>query len=448
MRIYVPPQVNKALEILEQNGHKGFVVGGCLRDSFLGKEPTDWDIATSAKPEEIILSFSEYKVLPTGMAHGTVTVILGDFTMEITTFRIDGEYNDNRHPERVMFTNSIEDDLSRRDFTVNAMAYNPFIGFIDPFGGREDIGKGIVKTVGDSDKRFREDALRIMRGLRFASDLGFDIEEKTGIAIRENRELLNNIALERINIELCKLLIGKNAGKVLMEYRDVIGVIIPEVERTFDLLQKNPHHIYNVWEHTCHSIEESPRDKEIRLALFFHDIGKGVTFSQDESGMGHFYGHSKISSEMAENIMRRLKFDNKTREKVVKLVLYHDLFLETTEKYVRHWLHRLGEEAYFKLLEIKRADVLAQSEFKRDEKLKSLDNAYKIGVKIRDEKQCLSLKNLAVSGDTLIEAGYEQGPNIGTLLNEVLDKVLDGELVNSKEDIMDFIANLTKSNNN
>ena len=316
----LPKEVKNAIGRLEAAGYEAFAVGGCVRDSLLGNEPGDYDLTTAAKPEETKRVFQGEKIVETGIKHGTVTVILGETPLEITTFRVESEYRDNRRPERVEFTKSIEEDLARRDFTMNALAYSESRGIVDPFGGEADIKAGIIRAVGDPEKRFREDALRIMRALRFASALGFEIEPETEKALLENRALLLNVSAERLSEELLKLLCGQNVRRVLMKYTDVLGVILPELLPMKGFSQQNPHHVYDVLEHSAAAAEKVPPRPALRLGALLHDVGKPRCFTIDENGVGHFYGHAEISAQMAEEILGRLRLDSAAKKEVVSLV--------------------------------------------------------------------------------------------------------------------------------
>ena len=323
MEIKLPSDVTEILNILHTGGHEAYCVGGAVRDSLMGFTPEDWDITTSARPDETEELFKDYKTIDTGLKHGTLTVIINHKPYEITTFRIDGEYNDNRHPEEVIFTPDLKDDLARRDFTVNAIAYNSE-GIVDLYGGREDIYNSIIRTVGDPDKRFNEDGLRILRALRFASVLGFEIEHETASAIHRNRHLLKNISAERISTELSKLICGKNAFNILMEYPDVLSVFIPEIEPAVNFTQYGKKHAYDVWEHICHTVDTIPQDKILRLTMLLHDLGKVPTHKLNEKGDSTFKNHATVGGEMTKEILTRLKFDKKTINRVSYLVSYHD----------------------------------------------------------------------------------------------------------------------------
>lgn len=443
--IYLPNEVKIALDNLNKNGFEAYIVGGCVRDSLLGDSPKDYDITTSAEPEEVMKIFRSFRVIETGIKHGTVTVLIHGVPLEITTFRIDSDYADHRHPENVTFTKSLKEDTARRDFTMNAIAYNEKSGISDFYGGSEDIKKRIIRCVGDPDKRFNEDALRIMRAIRFSSVLGFDIEENTKQAIFRNKELLKNISSERIAGELVKLLCGENVKNVLIEYIDVLGVVIPELLPMKGFDQQNFHHIYDILTHTAVAVENIEPVPALRLTALFHDIGKPKCFSIKD-GVGHFYGHASISAEMTDKILSRLKFDNATKATVTKLVKLHDVQIEETESAVKRSLGKNTPEIFFLLLDMKRADTLALSPeyFPR---LEYLDRLQKKAEEILNAKACFSLKELAVSGHDLIALGVKPGKEIGSILNKLLEEVITEKLPNDKEKLLEFtVENLLRNN--
>lgn len=433
----LPKEVRDAMVRLENAGYEAYAVGGCVRDEILGKMPTDWDIASSALPEETESVFDRERIIETGKKHGTVTVVIGKIPLEITTFRVDGNYLDGRRPERVSFTKSVEEDLSRRDFTMNAMAYNESRGVVDPFGGKADAEAGIIRAVGDPEKRFREDALRIMRALRFASVLGFEIEPETERALFECRRLLKNVSPERISAELLKLLCGQNARRVLLKYTEILGVILPELLPMKGFEQRNPHHVYDVFEHSAAAVENVPPKAALRLSALLHDAGKPKCFTVDENGIGHFYGHAEISAAMAEAAADRLRIDSAMKKEAVSLVKYHGAQIEPNKKSVRRALNKFTPELFFELLLLKRADAAAcDPERPVDEEyFSSLESMAR---EIIEEGQCFSLKNLAVNGDDLIAAGFAPGRELGTALTILLDKVMNEELPNEKEALLSF----------
>ncbi len=432
------------IDRLEQNGYEGYIVGGCVRDSLLGLVPKDYDICTDALPNEVKQCFLGFNVIDTGLKHGTVTVVLNATPYEITTYRTDGEYLDNRRPTNVTFVRNIKEDLMRRDFTVNAMAYNQKVGVVDLFDGKKHLEQKLISAVLDPDTRFKEDGLRIIRGLRFASVYGFDIEQATSESMLKNKQLLNNISQERLNSELCKLLVGNNVEKILTDYRETFSVIIPPIFEMFDFEQHNPHHIYDVYTHTVKAVSYSAPIKEVRLALLFHDIGKPATFTQDQNGTGHFYRHAQQSEQLARTCLNKLKFDNKTKIAVLKLVKYHDANIIPDLKSVKRWLNKLGQQDFELLLEVKKADVLAQSEKELGARLHELQKLKQLIRQIETEKLCFNLKSLAVSGNDLIEIGVPKGREIGEVLQQVLKNVIDGNLKNDKQEILSFVKDMTK----
>lgn len=436
--VQLPAGVSRALSMLEDAGYEAFIVGGCVRDALRGITPKDYDITTSALPEETKSVFRDCRVIETGIQHGTVTVMMDGMPLEITTYRTEGTYSDNRHPDRVSFTTSLREDVARRDFTMNAIAYSPKRGLIDYFGGAEDIRDGIIRCVGDPDTRFREDALRMMRGIRFASVLGFRVEENTAAAIRENKERISAVSAERIRVELTKLLCGANVKNVLMDWWDVLGVVIPEILPMHGFDQRTPYHIYDVWEHTAVAVSETPPVTHLRLSAFLHDIGKPPSFFTDEKGVGHFYGHPAVSEKMAEEILARLKYDNVTRRRVLILVKEHDRIIEPTETAVKRALSRLTPEVFFNLLIIKRADNLAQSPNYRD-RLETYDRIESMAQDILERNECISVATLAVNGGDLIAIGMKPGKSIGEMLSRLLEQVIRGELANEKEELLAYV---------
>ena len=437
MRIELPEYVALALEKLETSGFEAYVVGGCVRDAYLNKTPLDWDITTDAKPSEIAEVFKGFKVIETGIAHGTLTVLVSGNPVEITTYRVDGEYEDNRHPKEVRFTKSLREDLARRDFTVNALAYNPKTGVVDAFDGIQDLNNKMIRCVGDPDKRFSEDALRIMRALRFASCLGFTIDTETSKSLRENSILLKNVSAERITAELLKLLCGDNVTQILIEYRSVFAVIIPELAPAFDFDQNNKHHIYNVYDHIAHAVGSSAPDSEVRLALLLHDIGKPACYTEDENGVGHFYGHGNISAEIAANVLSRMRLSSDMYQTVFTLVKYHDIPIEPDRKIVKRRLNKFGEEILRKLLLVKTGDGLAHN----PEYVRASDEMEAVNQIVDDvirSGDCFSVKALAINGKDLLNLGFASGPLIGEVLTKMLEKVIDGSLNNNREELINY----------
>lgn len=423
------------IEKLNENGYKAYIVGGCVRDYLMGITPVDIDITTDAKPEEIKDVFSGYKVIETGIKHGTVTVIVDKNQFEVTTFRIDSEYSDNRHPDSVTFTSNLQEDLARRDFTMNAIAYNEEEGFFDYFNGIEDIKSKVIRCVGDADKRFKEDALRILRALRFSSVTGFNIEESTEKAIFKNKELLKNISAERVYVEFSKMLCGDNVKDIILRYTDVLGVVIPELLPMKDFDQRNPHHVYDVLTHSVIVVESIERKPYLRYAALLHDIGKPHTFSMGEDNLGHFYGHAKVSTSMACDILRRLKADNNTISKVEKLIKYHDTPIDNDDVTIKRRLNKIGEEDFFDLIKLMRADNLGQNP-NLLYRQKEYDLIEERAIDILNEKECFSLKNLNINGEDIISLGIKEGKEIGSILNSLLDLVISNQIKNEKEELI------------
>ena len=422
----IPEFVKNLLWTLESAGHQAWCVGGCVRDLRLGREPADWDVTTSALPEETMAVFGG-RAVPTGAKHGTVTVRTEGQPVEVTTFRKDGAYRDHRRPETVTFTDSLEEDLRRRDFTVNAMALDLRETFRDPFGGLADLERGLLRCVGEPDRRFGEDALRILRGLRLSACLGFTLEAETAASIRKNRELLRDIASERIWTELSRLLTGRWAAEVLRAYPEV-GVFWPELLPMIGFDQRTRHHCYDVWEHTLHALAAVEPDVVLRCTMLLHDVGKPQTFTLDDRGHGHFKGHPARSAALAEDMLRRLRVDNATRETVVRLVEWHDRNIPRTDQGLRRALRDLGKADLRRLLAVKRADNLAQA---HQDLLGEIGKAEVILDRLLAEGLCVSLKQLAVDGRDLTALGL-RGPAVGQVLNALLDAVVDGDLPNDR----------------
>lgn len=429
----IPGHVTALLVWLEKNGHSAWCVGGCVRDGLLGREPADWDVATTARPEETMAVFGGC-ALPTGLQHGTVTVLTPEGRIEVTTCRSDGLYRDCRHPDSVRFSGSIAEDLSRRDFTINAMALNRSGAVIDLFSGRQDLEEGVLRCVGEPDRRFQEDALRILRGLRFAARLGFAVEEGTAASMRRNCPLLRRIAAERIREELTGLLCGREAGRVLREFPEVVDIVLPELTPMMGFDQQNRHHCYDVWEHTLHAVDAAPQDAVLRWAALLHDCGKPRCFTVDAAGSGHFYGHPAASREIAAEILRRLRFDNAGRDAILTLVEWHDRPIALTDKGVRRGLRRLGEERLRQLIALKRADNLGQAPEFWDRQ-QELDKGEEILNRLIAEETCFSLRQLAVNGRDMMGLGL-RGAQIGRTLEFLLEQVVDGALPNIREPLL------------
>lgn len=433
MTMDMPKNVDTAINLLQSAGFEAYAVGGCVRDSLLGKTPNDWDITTSAKPENMKSVFADFHCIDTGIKHGTVTVVIDGEPLEITTFRLDGEYEDNRHPKSVTFTSNLGADLGRRDFTVNAMAYSKMTGTVDLFGGQNDLKNKIIRCVGDPDRRFNEDALRILRALRFASALDFEIEEKTAQSLLKNRALLGNISEERIAKELLKLVCGKGAKRILTDFAPVLFEILPELQPMYKNSHDNPHHCYDIYEHTLIAVESIDPEPTLRFAMLLHDCGKPAVKKFDENGVAHFYGHQRISAEISAQILARLKVSNKFRDEILFLVSNHDRWelYENTEKMPRY-LSKFGLDGVLKLLKVMRADVLAQSPEYRY-RLDQIADAEEIAKNLAAQKPCLSLSELQINGRTLMDIGIPQGRKLGAVLAQLLDEVIDGVTKNTQE---------------
>ena len=450
IEINLPDDIQEIMSVIREYGATSYVVGGCVRDSILGREPHDWDICTPALPGELLVEFGEkgYRVIPTGLQHGTITVNLNGNNYEITTFRRDGEYSDGRHPDTVEFTSDLIYDLERRDFTINAIAYNSEEGLADPYCGYEDIQDRRIRCVGNPDDRFQEDGLRILRALRFSVQLGFKIELLTKRAMIDNRSLLNKISFERINAEFVKIIESSSshcARMQLLEFEDVLAEFIPELKSTFEFKQNNPYHCYPVYAHILTVLKECvDADIITKLAAFFHDIGKPHCYQDDKNGILHFKGHGKISADMTDVIMRRLKFDNDTRDKVVQLVYYHDASFEVGKKYVRRWLNKIGVDQFKRLLVLRRADIMGQSELNRDERLQKLDAVKVCLEEVLKEKPAFSVKDLEIDGkDVMKYMLMDECPEVGYWLKHILKQVIDGHLQNNREDLIYYMIGVT-----
>ena len=429
----IPQAVQAVLQTLEAAGHEAYLVGGCVRDILMGKAPHDWDATTSALPEETMALFDHFAI-PTGLRHGTVTVRSGETACEVTTFRTDGDYPDHRHPAVVTFTRSLREDLTRRDLTVNAMAMDVRGTLHDPFGGQEDIRRHVLRCVGEPERRFQEDALRILRALRFSATLGFAIEENTHRALRAKRGDLRYVAAERVREELTKLLCGTDVLRVLLEDTQVLGVVLPEILPCVGFDQRNRHHCYDVWGHTAHAVAAAPPEPVLRWAMLLHDLGKPQCFTLDEAGVGHFHGHHRPSAEMAESICRRLRFDRATAQQICMLVRYHDRPIPLTERAIRRAMNQLGVEGLRQLCAVKRADNLAQHPDYRGRQ-REIDRGETIMEELLAQDACFSLKQLAVNGRDMIALGL-QGPAVGETLQALLDAVMDGAVENERDALL------------
>ena len=439
----LPEQVRRALARLEAAGYEAFVVGGAVRDHVRGADTgTDWDITTSALPEETETIFSGYRVIEAGMKHGTVTVLLDGEPLEITTYRVDGGYSDHRHPDEVRFTRSLREDLRRRDFTMNAMAYSPRTGVVDPFGGQADLAAGVVRCVGEPDRRFQEDALRILRALRFASALGMGIHPDTARAARDNRGLLTSVAAERVRVELTKLLCGADAERVLLEFPDILSVPLPEIGAMVCFDQHNPHHDRDVWAHTAAVTAAIPARPVLRWAALLHDVGKPPCFSLAEDGVGHFYGHAAESARMADGILRRLRFDTDSREEIVRLIRYHDLPIQPERRPVKRLMNKLGPDTVRRLIELHKADTRGQSAICAG-RIAEYDAVAAVLDEILNEKECFSLKDLAVNGTDMMSIGLA-GRDIGRALNACLTAVMEEKLPNERAALLEYAEQVKK----
>ncbi|MGN0347365.1 MAG: CCA tRNA nucleotidyltransferase [Lachnospiraceae bacterium] len=437
-KIAIPTAVLEILEQLNRANHEAYIVGGCVRDFLLGKEPSDWDITTSAKPQQVKALFR--RTIDTGIAHGTVTIMKGNVGYEVTTYRIDGEYEDARHPKEVTFTASLEEDLKRRDFTMNAMAYHPEKGLVDIFGGEEDLNRGIIRCVGNAKERFTEDALRMMRAIRFAAQLNYEIDEETFQAIRELAPSISKVSAERIQVEMTKALISQHPGKFRLFYEaGLTAYFFPEFDRAMETNQNHPHHCYSVGEHLLHAVEQMRPDKVLRLSMLLHDIGKPYVKSTDEEGITHFYGHPKVSEEKARQILRRLKWDNDTIRKVCTYTRYHDYRMDGGETAIRRAIAKIGEEFFPDIFEVQQADVMAQSNYKREEKLAIIEKERELYLLVKEKEQCVSLKTLAVGGRDLIALGVAPGKGLGVILNGMLEDVLEHPEHNTREYLLEVL---------
>jgi len=438
MRILLPEKVDYIIKQLNKNGHESFIVGGCVRDSILKKAPIDWDIATNAHPSIIKKIFD--KTIDTGIRHGTITVCVGNENYEVTTYRIDGDYINNRKPESVHFTDSLVEDLARRDFTMNAIAYHPVTGIVDPFNGIEDIRNSIIKTVGNPKDRFSEDALRMLRCIRFSAQLGFKIDKSCLNGIKECSSLIKNISSERIRIELTKTLVSDYPQKFLLLHETgLLRYFFKELDNCFSIDQNNPHHIYNVGIHTIKSLENIEKDPALRWTMLLHDLGKTVTKTTDKDGIDHFYGHPEKSMVMAEKVLKRLKFDNQSISKILCLIKYHDSIPEPDTLSVKKFLLKTGSSHFKDLIKIWKADALARNPEYLDRSINKINEIEKIYMQIKSEKIPLSLKELAVNGHDLIAIGFKEGKHVGDILKETLKMVLENPEMNNKEALINYI---------
>jgi len=434
MHIDISPAAERIMLLLRAAGFEAYIVGGCVRDSLLEREPNDWDITTNALPHQVKQALLGLTVVDTGIVHGTVTAIVDGQPIEVTTYRVDGTYADGRHPDQVAFTGDLLQDLQRRDFTINAMAYSPEEGIIDPYGGIQDLEAGLLRTVGDPDARFTEDALRIMRAMRFSATLGFHIDPETAAAMRRCRDRLELVAQERLQNELSLLLCGSNVKQVLLEYVDILGVVLPEIVPEVGFDQHTQYHIYDVWEHTAHSVPEVDPQPALRLAMLLHDAGKPLTFTLDAGGVGHFYGHGDKSTELARAALTRLRYSRQIIETVCLLIKYHDSDILPSEKSLRRWLRRLGPEQLELLLQVKRADNRAQNPL-HDGRQREILIIRRNLARIRQQDAAYSLAQLAVNGEDLLQAGIS-GRQVGETLDRLLEEVIEGVCENRRPTLL------------
>lgn len=454
MKFQIPKKVNEIIEVLMQHGYEAYAVGGCVRDMVLGREPEDWDITTSATPQEVKKLFR--RTVDTGIVHGTVTVLVDKDHFEVTTYRLDGEYEDNRHPKTVSFTSSLAEDLRRRDFTINAMAYNEKEGFIDLFGGLEDLRKGFIRCVGSANERFEEDALRILRAVRFSAQLNFKIEEDTWKAIKDKVQNLNSISAERIRAELTKLIISDHPDRLRDLYEaGITAVILPEFDAMMTTDQNNIHHKYTVGEHTIRTVSEVAgtlkenrfdlRERTIlRWTMLLHDIEKPNTRSIGKDGQHHFYGHQEKGADTAKDILKRLKFDNDTMDSVVHLIRYHDYRFVLTPAGIRRAAFKIGKEYMELLFEVNRADTSAKNPMLMKDKEDRLSAARGFYRDILKREECVNLKELRINGKDLIAAGIKPGKTMGYILNRLLAEVLEDPPLNQKDILLEMANKMKK----
>lgn len=458
----IPENVSLIINILEKNGYEGYAVGGCVRDMVLGRTPEDWDITTSARPEQIKALFR--RTVDTGIEHGTVTVLIGGGAYEVTTYRVDGDYGDHRHPETVKFTPSLTEDLRRRDFTMNAMAYNPASGIVDKFQGMEDISRKIIRCVGDAGERFEEDALRMLRAIRFAGQLQFAIEENTLEAVREKAPTIVHVSAERVRTELTKLLVSDGQDRLLLAKETGLSrYFLPELDAMLETEQNNPHHAYDVGHHALeavrhinHICKEHPEiDAKAHISLCYagllHDVAKPSCRTTDADGVDHFYNHNELGEKKAREILRRLKFDNETVSIVTRIIRYHDRrhenclvdgrYSEKGKRSMRRLINRIGIDAMPLLFILQEADLLAQSKYKQEEKLKKLSAAKRCFREICEAGDAVTVKDLAVNGRDLMDFGIESGPELGRILHELLEYVMEEPERNKKELLLDYVQN-------
>lgn len=436
----LPSYVTRAIALLEAAGHEAYVVGGAVRDILRGHAVNDYDLTTSATPDEMKAVFKDFRTVETGIAHGTLTVLIEDTPLEITTYRIDCGYTDLRHPDSVLFTRSLKEDAARRDFTVNAMAYHPSQGVRDFFGGEADLKARVIRAVGDSERRFSEDALRILRALRFAAVLDFTIEEGTQRAMRAKKDGLLSVSPERVREELSKLLCGVSAVRVLRDYGDILAVLLPELIPLFGFDQKNSHHAFDLWEHTVRTVGAIEPLPHLRLAALLHDVGKPDCMTVGADGEGHFYGHAAKSEQLSADILSRLRFDNKTRDAVLLLIKYHDLVPDPDSRQFARLRSRFGDGFLFDWLALVRADRTSQMPTLSAEKDEALVRAEEAARALLDKEERLSIAALRIGGEDLKKCGVSPGKEMGRLLSDALDALLDGKVENEKEALLAYLG--------
>lgn len=437
--IFVPEDVQDIIDKLNSHGFKAYLVGGALRDELMGRPPKDYDIATNCKPEQMLEVFKDFRVIETGIKHGTITLVINERNYEVTTFRVDGNYSDNRRPDSVEFVNDIEDDLSRRDFTINAMAYNQVEGLIDPFGGYEDIQNKLVRCVGNSDERFAEDALRMLRAFRFGAELKFKVGQHTKASIKRNAKRIESVSKERITVEICKILASDCPDRIGSLYTSKLSKhFFPEFDKMFKTEQNNLWHHLSVGRHTILALKRSKKDLTLRLAVLLHDIGKPKAKTTDDNGIDHFYHHPVYSVEIANDFLVRMHFDNKTISDVLSLIAYHDVEINHKEKHIKKMLNNLGEELFFKWLDLRDADIQSQTIAWIEERLQDNDEVRKIAKDILNRKEPFSMKDLAINGTDLIGIGYKQGEKIGEVLDKLLDLVIETPACNERNALLGF----------
>lgn len=439
MKIILPQDVQYILNTLHQHNHQAYIVGGCVRDNLLNKEPKDYDITTSALPEQTLEIFNNHNTIPTGLQHGTITLMLNNIPYEITTFRNDGEYTDNRRPNSVTFTSNLHEDLSRRDFTINSMAYNEQEGLIDPFNGQRDLQLCIIQCVGNPNERFQEDSLRMMRAIRFASRFKFHIHLDTFKAIKANSHLIQNISNERIQSELNQILLGSFYYIDLLSIVNLLQYILPELQNCIDVKQNNPYHIFDVYLHILATVYTIEPTLHLRLTMLLHDIAKPLTKTTDDNSIDHFYGHNTLGADLATTILKRLRYDNNTIIKVRDLILYHDAEIHPTKKAIKRWLNKTSEETVRNLLKVKEADMLAQNPIYYQDRHDKLEQIEILLDEILQEQQCFSKKDLAINGNDLIAMGIKQGEEIGKIIDELVEYVIDNPDMNTKDKLIEYV---------